>query len=91
MAGQVFDTRGAVLSYATVEVWQTDHLGHYDLDGYRYRTTLITDADGKYSLESVIPGHYPDRVCQHIHYLVRYLKAIPTITTRVMPSCKAGS
>jgi protocatechuate 3,4-dioxygenase beta subunit len=70
VAGRVFDTRGNVLSGAKVEVWQADHLGHYDLDGYGYRATLVADADGKYSFDSVMPGHYPGRVCQHIHYLV---------------------
>ncbi len=71
VSGQVFDIHGEIVPGAKLEVWQTDHLGHYDLDGYRYRATLISDSSGKYSYESVIPGHYPDRVCQHIHYLVR--------------------
>ncbi len=70
VSGQVFDVRGEIVPGAKIEVWQTDHLGHYDLDGYRYRATLIGDSAGKYFFESVIPGHYPDRVCQHIHYLV---------------------
>jgi catechol 1,2-dioxygenase len=70
VSGQVFDVRGEIVPLAKIEVWQTDHLGHYDLDGYRYRATLIGDSAGKYFFESVIPGHYPDRVCQHIHYLV---------------------
>jgi protocatechuate 3,4-dioxygenase beta subunit len=70
VAGKVYDTRGNVLNGAKVEVWQADHVGRYDLDGYRYRATLVADADGKYGFESVMPGHYPGRVCQHIHYLV---------------------
>jgi protocatechuate 3,4-dioxygenase beta subunit len=70
VTGQVFDVCGEVVPAAKIEVWQTDHRGHYDLDGYRYRATLVSDASGKYSFDSVIPGHYPDRVCQHIHYLV---------------------
>ena len=70
VSGQVFDVRGEIVPLAKIEVWQTDHLGHYDLDGYRYRATLVGDSAGKYFFESVLPGHYPDRVCQHIHYLV---------------------
>jgi protocatechuate 3,4-dioxygenase beta subunit len=70
VSGQVFDVRGEIVSGAKIEIWQTDHLGHYDLDGYRYRAALISDASGKYAFESMMPGHYPDRVCQHIHYLV---------------------
>jgi protocatechuate 3,4-dioxygenase beta subunit len=72
LSGQVFDTRGNVVPDAVIEIWQTDHLGYYDVDGYRYRGKLRVDKSGGYSFESVIPGHYPDksRVCQHVHYLV---------------------
>jgi protocatechuate 3,4-dioxygenase beta subunit len=41
VSGQVFDVRGEVFPAAKIEVWQTEHLGHYDLEGYRYRTTLV--------------------------------------------------
>jgi protocatechuate 3,4-dioxygenase beta subunit len=68
--GQVFNTRGDVLSSAVIEVWQADHLGHYDFDGYRYRAQLPADSQGAYQFDTVIPGHHPDRICQHIHYLV---------------------
>jgi protocatechuate 3,4-dioxygenase beta subunit len=72
LSGQVFDTRGDVLSDAMIEVWQTDHFGLYDVDGYRYRAKLPADNSGQYKFETVVPGHYPDhsRICQHIHYLV---------------------
>jgi protocatechuate 3,4-dioxygenase beta subunit len=68
--GQVFNTRGDGLSSAVIEVWQADHLGHYDLDAYRYRAQVPVDSTGVYQFDSVIPGHYRERVCQHIHYLV---------------------
>jgi protocatechuate 3,4-dioxygenase beta subunit len=70
--GQVFDTRGDIVPGATIEIWQTNHQGYYDLDGYRYRGKLQVDRSGAYSFESVIPGHYPDksRICQHVHYVV---------------------
>ena len=70
LAGQVFNTRGDIVPDATIEIWQTSHEGHYDLNGYRYRGKLKVDKSGAYTFESVIPGHYPDRVCQHTHYLV---------------------
>ncbi len=80
VSGQVYNVRGDVLQNASIEVWQTDHLGHYDLDGYRYRARLAPDAGGKYSFESVMPGHYPDRVCQHVHYLVTAPGHKPLVT-----------
>jgi protocatechuate 3,4-dioxygenase beta subunit len=70
VAGKVLDTGGNLLPGASVEIWQADHLGRYDLDGYRYRATLLADDGGRYSFDSVMPGHYPGRVCQHIHYLI---------------------
>jgi len=70
VSGQVFNMRGDMVPDATIEIWQTSHQGHYDLEGYRYRGKLNVDRSGAYSFESVIPGHYPDRVCQHTHYLV---------------------
>jgi protocatechuate 3,4-dioxygenase beta subunit len=70
VSGKVFDTRGSILSGAKIEIWQANHQGLYDLDGYRYRSTLVADGEGQYAFGSVMPGHYPGRVCQHIHYLV---------------------
>lgn len=80
VSGQVFNTRADALPNATIEVWQTDHLGHYDLEGYRYRGKLAVDQSGVYKFESVMPGHYPDRVCQHVHYLVTAPGHKPLIT-----------
>jgi protocatechuate 3,4-dioxygenase beta subunit len=70
VSGQVFDSRGHSLEGATIEIWQANDAGIYDLDGYKYRAALVADRSGKYGFESVMPGHYPGRVCQHIHYLV---------------------
>jgi len=80
LSGQVFNTRGDELSNAVVEAWQTDHLGHYDLDGYRYRGKLPLDKTAAYKLDSVMPGHYPDRVCQHVHFAVTAPGHKPLIT-----------
>ena len=80
VAGAVYDTRGNALPGAKVEVWQTNHAGSYDLSGYRYRATLIAGSNGQYDFQSVIPGHYPARVCQHIHFLVRAAGQKPLVT-----------
>jgi protocatechuate 3,4-dioxygenase beta subunit len=78
--GVVFSTTGAKIPGATIEVWQADHHGRYDLDGYRFRAKLAAAADGAYSIETVMPGHYPARVCQHVHYLVTSSGHKPLIT-----------
>ncbi len=71
VSGRVFDTRGNSIQGALIEIWHADHRGHYDLDGYRHRAALTADAGGSYSFDSIMPAHYPARVCQHIHYIVR--------------------
>jgi protocatechuate 3,4-dioxygenase beta subunit len=82
LSGQIVDTRGDVVPNATLEVWQTNYEGLYDLDGYRYRGKQKVDKSGAYSFESVIPGHYPDksRICQHVHYLVMAPGHKPLVT-----------
>ncbi len=80
VSGSVLDVRGEALPNATLEVWHADHFGHYDNEGYRYRRTVRPDSQGAYSFESVMPGHYPDRVCQHVHYLVTAPGHKPLIT-----------
>jgi len=82
IAGRVYDTRGSAIEGARIEVLQADHLGRYELDGYRYRSALVSDAAGKYAFASVIPGHYPARVCQHIHYVVQ-APGHKTLTTQL--------
>ena len=41
LSGQVLDTRGDVLPDAIIEIWQTDHFGYYDAEGYRYRGSCL--------------------------------------------------
>jgi protocatechuate 3,4-dioxygenase beta subunit len=70
VAGNVYDVNGELLLDAILEIWQTDNAGHYDNEGYLYRAMMQPDQKGGYAFESVMPGHYPQRVCQHVHYLV---------------------
>jgi protocatechuate 3,4-dioxygenase beta subunit len=80
VTGEIFSTRGEKLPGALMEIWQADHLGHYDLDGYRYRAKFAADSAAAYHFDTVMPGHYPGRVCQHIHYLVTAPGYRPLIT-----------
>lgn len=80
VTGAIFDSAGQVVPDAKVEIWHADHHGLYDIDGYRFRATLITGKEGEYSFDSVMPGHYPDRVCQHIHFLVTSPGHKPMVT-----------
>jgi len=70
VAGQLVNTRGEALRDARIEIWHADHFGKYDLEGYHFRSLLAPDEKGAYAFDSVMPGHYPARVAQHVHYLV---------------------
>lgn len=80
VSGRVIDTRGEAVRDATVEIWHADHGGHYDLAGYRFRANVPIDRDGRYQVDTIMPGHYPDRVCQHVHYLVTAPGHKPLVT-----------
>lgn len=70
VSGKVLDATGKPLAGAIIEVWQTDGRGVYDLEGYRYRARVTAAPDGSYRFQTLMPGHYPQRVAQHIHYRV---------------------
>jgi protocatechuate 3,4-dioxygenase beta subunit len=80
LSGSVYSEKGAALPDAKLEIWQTNAAGIYDTIGNRYRTTLLANPKGNYALESVMPGHYPARVCQHVHYLVHAEGHKPLVT-----------
>ena len=75
-----YDAGGQVRPDATVELWHADHHGHYDIEGYHFRSMLPIDAKGAYRVETVMPGHYPDRVAQHVHYMVKAPGCKPLVT-----------
>jgi len=61
--GQVTDTRGRPLGGATIEVWEADEDGFYDVQYSDGRTAgrarMTADADGRYGFWSVKPAPYP--------------------------------
>ena len=64
-------TRGCrPVAGALVDFWQADDDGEYDNRGYRLRGHQFTDAQGRYRLETVVPGLYPGRT-RHIHVKVQ--------------------
>jgi protocatechuate 3,4-dioxygenase beta subunit len=69
VAGQVINTQGQPLPDATIEVFHTDHHGNYDMDGFRYRGEIPSNAKGEYRFETIIPGQYGGRA-RHIHYMI---------------------
>ena len=60
ISGVVYDASGQARPDATIELWHADHHGHYDIEGYHFRSILPIDAKGAYQVDTVMPGHYPD-------------------------------
>ena len=66
VTGYVLDQDCKPVAGALLDFWQADGEGVYDNEGYRLRGRQYTDAEGRYRLETVIPGEYPGRT-EHIH------------------------
>jgi protocatechuate 3,4-dioxygenase beta subunit len=71
LAGYVLDQNCQPLPNAWLDFWQADSGGEYDNQGYRLRGHQYTDAQGRYYLETVLPGLYLSRPIEHIHVKVR--------------------
>ena len=65
MQGQVTDPDGEPIAGASVDAWQANDDGFYDVQQpgiqpeYNLRGMFTTDADGRFHFSSVMPGHYP--------------------------------
>ncbi len=59
LSGQVVDTRGDIVPDATIEIWQTNHHGLYDVDGYGYRGKQTVDTTGAYSFRPCFRATIP--------------------------------
>ena len=69
LTGYVVSTSCQPIANAKLDFWQADGNGNYDNSGYILRGWQLTDANGAYRLETVIPGLYPGRT-EHIHFKV---------------------
>ncbi|MEL7084866.1 MAG: hypothetical protein AAGM36_10260 [Cyanobacteria bacterium J06597_1] len=81
LSGQVLSVNCIPISNALVDFWQADNRGHYDEDGYRLRGHQFTDAEGRYRLETIIPGEYPGRT-RHLHVKIQVPEQ-PFFTTQL--------
>jgi protocatechuate 3,4-dioxygenase beta subunit len=70
LTGTVVTTDCKPVARALVDFWQADSAGAYDNSGFTFRGHQFTDAQGRYTLETVMPGLYPGRT-RHIHVKVQ--------------------
>jgi len=89
LSGRVLTTAGRPVARALIDFWQCDAAGAYDNAGYRFRGHQLTDARGRYTLFTVVPGVYPGRT-KHIHVKVQAPRE-PVLTTQLFFPGVAGN
>ncbi len=70
LGGVVLSARCEPVANALLDFWHCDEHGAYDNAGFRYRGHLLADAQGRFRLETIVPGEYPGRT-RHIHVKVQ--------------------
>lgn len=81
VTGFVLSTGCQPVTQALVDFWHCDDAGVYDNSGYRLRGHQFTDDQGRYYLETILPGVYPGRT-RHIHVKVQAPNQ-PVLTTQM--------
>ena len=81
VTGYVLSTKCQPIAHALLDFWQADSNGNYDNVGFRLRGHQYTDNQGRYSLDTIVPGEYPGRT-RHIHVKVQ-APGKPVLTTQL--------
>lgn len=66
LTGRVLSTACQPVARAKLDFWQADNAGNYDNSGFRLRGHQFTDDNGRFVLQTIVPGLYPGRT-RHIH------------------------
>ncbi len=70
LTGQVLSSGCEPITDALLDFWHADAQGRYDNAGFTLRGHQFTDAQGRYRLETIVPGIYPGRT-RHFHVRVQ--------------------
>ncbi|MGH7357768.1 MAG: intradiol ring-cleavage dioxygenase [Candidatus Rokuibacteriota bacterium] len=81
VAGVVLSTACRPIPGALLDVWHADDRGEYDNAGYRLRGHQFADEQGRYRLETIVPGVYTGRT-RHFHVRVQAPNQ-PVLTTQL--------
>jgi protocatechuate 3,4-dioxygenase beta subunit len=84
LTGQVLWTRCRAVSGALLDFWHANDAGEYDVDGFRLRGHQFADSEGRYRLETIVPGLYPGRT-RHFHVTVQAPNGPPLTTQLYFP------
>jgi protocatechuate 3,4-dioxygenase beta subunit len=81
VTGAVLSTDCRPIPGALIDFWHCDANGIYDNEGYQLRGHQFAGDDGRYTLETILPGLYPGRT-RHIHVKVQAPNQ-PVLTTQL--------
>ncbi len=81
LTGYVLDTNCAPIPGAWLDFWQADADGIYDSASFRLRGHQFTDADGRFRLDTIIPGPADGRP-RHLYVKVQ-APGGPVLTTQL--------
>ncbi len=81
VTGYVYSRSCKPLAQVLLDFWQADNAGTYDNSGFRFRGHQFTDANGAFSLTTIVPGLYPGRT-RHIHVKLQAPNR-PILTTQL--------
>jgi protocatechuate 3,4-dioxygenase beta subunit len=81
VTGMVLSTTCQPIARALIDVWHADDRGGYDNTGFRLRGHQFTDDQGRYRLETIVPGIYVGRT-RHFHVKVQP-PTRPVLTTQL--------
>lgn len=81
VTGMVLSTTCQPVARALIDVWHADDRGGYDTAGFRLRGHQFTDDQGRYRLETIVPGVYVGRT-RHFHVKVQ-APTRPVLTTQL--------
>ena len=81
LQGFVLTTQCTPLAGAWLDFWHADSTGEYDNAGFRLRGHQVSDAQGRYRLETILPALYRGRT-RHIHVKVRAREGGRILTTQ---------
>lgn len=85
LTGSVLTTQCQPIAGAKLDFWQTDGLGQYDNQGYRLRGHQFSDSQGRYQLDTILPGPYPGRT-PHIHVKIDAPNDMVLVTQLFLPN-----
>ncbi len=71
LVGYVLDQNCQPIPNTMLDFWQANASGEYDNNGYTLRGHQFTDEQGRYYLETILPGLYASRPIEHIHVKVQ--------------------